>query len=83
MSYHLVYLSWDGPSVVGYLFLFLFIQYVHQQLQALDCQHFVHYISQLFSPFSGYLMGTGFHFRRGPTIFKIVQDDNFVKVCAH
>ncbi len=25
MSYHTVYPSWDGPSVVGYLFLYLFI----------------------------------------------------------
>jgi hypothetical protein len=25
MSYHTVYPSWDGPSVVCYLFLYLFI----------------------------------------------------------
>ncbi len=55
---------------------FCISSYLHQQLHSLDCQLFLYYlyITSLyyFLPFSGHLMGAGFHFWRGPTIFKIV-----------
>ena len=50
--------------------------YVHQQLHSLDCQNFVRYNSLIFFTYLWTSHGAGFHFERGPTIFKIVQEDN-------
>jgi hypothetical protein len=60
-KYHTFYPIWDGPSVVCYLFLYLFIC-VYQQLHELDCQHLVHYSSLVLFTYLRTSHGAGLHF---------------------
>ncbi len=70
MSYHTVYFSWNGPSVVCYLFLHLFI--CAPTIAFTCCQHFVHYISLVLFTFLRTPYGCRVSFLKGTYNFQIV-----------
>ncbi len=63
-------------AVVCHLFLYSFIQYVHQQMHSLDCQKFVH------TTYLGTSPGAGFRFGKETYNFQIVWEYNLYR-CVH
>jgi hypothetical protein len=83
ISYHTVLPILVGIVQLLFAICFSIPSYVHQQLDSLDCQNFVHYNSLVFFlPILGPLLVQGFIFERGPTIFKIVSEYNLCR-CVH